>query len=819
MDGLFSAQHGTEPTTHPASEPLAAPTTLPAPPDDELDDEPTAGPLTTLATELAAEQQVIDTVYARLDTLRDQARQRLAEVRREGPSGSPQNRSERDSFATLYENRLAQLEAVEERLAFGRLDLHDDETVPPPAADAAGQAGPLLRPNRMYVGRIGLNEADHTPLLTDWRAPAARAFYQATAVHPDGVRRRRHLVTHGRRVTGVEDEVLDLSGTQEGVLSGEGALLAALAAGRTGRMGDIVATIQAEQDAVIRADLAGALVVQGGPGTGKTAVALHRAAYLLYAHRRTLERSGVLLVGPSRTFLRYIDQVLPSLGETGVVTMTVAELVPGVHAPGTEPAASARIKGDLAMADVLARAVRARQRVPAEPVTVVLDGRTVRIEPDDVRAVVGRTRRLHRPHNQARVTFVREMLGRLADQYLAQLGSRVDTADRAEVVEDLRTHRDVRVALNLAWMPLTPQGLLGDLYAKPWRLAEAAPHLSVSDRALLARERVAPWTPDDVPLLDELAELLGTDDQAARAQARAEAQQRAAEVEYAQQTLQATGGGWVLQYGAALGDMVTAEGLADRVTGGGPLLTTAERAADDRSWTYGHVVVDEAQELSPMAWRALLRRVPTRSLTIVGDVAQTAAPSGARSWAAMLGPVLGSSWRAAELTVNYRTPATVAAAADDFARTVGLPVSTLVSARDVPDALVATRVAAADVATRAALAAHEAVTQTYRDGTGRVALVASRSAFEALSAALTDLGRDHTCAAGTDTADLDAPLVLVTPHQTKGLEFDQVILVEPAQVLATSGPGNLYVALTRPTQRLHIVHAEPLPDGLRQAVV
>lgn len=754
-------------------------------------------------------------MYARLDTLRDQARQRLAEVRREGPSGSPQNRSERDSFATLYENRLAQLEAVEERLAFGRLDLRDD-TLPAPT-DAAEQP----RPNRMYVGRIGLNEADHTPLLTDWRAPAARAFYQATAVHPDGVRRRRHLVTHDRRVTGVEDEVLDLSGTQEGVLSGEGALLAALAAGRTGRMGDIVATIQAEQDSVIRSELAGALVVQGGPGTGKTAVALHRAAYLLYAHRRTLERSGVLLIGPSRTFLRYIDQVLPSLGETGVVTMTVAELVPGVQAPGTEPPASARIKGDLAMADVLARAVRARQRVPAAPASVVLDGRTVQVMPDDVRAVIGRTRRLHRPHNLARVSFVREMLGRLADQYLAQLGSRVDATDRAEVVEDLRTHRDVRVALNLAWMPLTPQGLLGDLYAKPWRLAEAAPHLSASDRALLARDRTAPWTPDDVPLLDELSERLGTDDQAARAQARAEAQQRAAEVEYARQTLQAAGGGWVLPYGAALGDMVTAEGLADRAAGGGSLLTTAERAATDRTWTYGHVVVDEAQELSPMAWRALLRRVPTRSLTIVGDVAQTAAPSGARSWAAMLGPVLGSSWRAAELTVNYRTPATVAAAADDFARAVGLPVSTLVSARDVPDALVATQVAAADVATRAAQMAHEAVTRTYRDGTGRVAVVASRSQFDALSAALAALGRTvpGDDPQGRDAADLDAPLVLVTPRQTKGLEFDQVVLVEPAQVLATSGPGDLYVALTRPTQRLHIVHAEALPDGLRQAVV
>ena len=258
--------------------------------------------------QLHEEQAAVDVRYARLDALRAQTAARLARTRRVGPSGSPQNRSERDAFATLYEDRLAQLDAVEQRLCFGRLDLVDGAP--------------------RYIGRIGLTDTEHTSLLTDWRAPAAQAFYRATAAQPDGVVRRRHLVTRGRTVTGLEDEVLDLdvlsdADRSEDVLaglSGEGALLAALAAGRTGRMGDIVATIQAEQDAIIRSELAGALVVQGGPGTGKTAVALHRAAYLLYAHRRTLERSGVLLLGPSRTFLRYIDQVLPSLGETGVVT-------------------------------------------------------------------------------------------------------------------------------------------------------------------------------------------------------------------------------------------------------------------------------------------------------------------------------------------------------------------------------------------------------------------------------------------------------------------------------------------------------------------
>ena len=305
--------------------------------------------MTDLQAQLEHEQRAVDERYARLDRLRATTRTRLEQTRRVGPSGSPQNRSERDAFATLYEDRLAQLDAVEQRLCFGRLDLAD-ATASQRAERAEHGAGAADAPEgrteptdrTRYIGRIGLTDEDQTSLLTDWRAPAARPFYRATSARPEGVVRRRHLVTRGRTVTGLEDEILDLdayagAATSVGTVAGEGALLAALATARTGRMGDIVATIQAEQDAVIRSDLAGALVVQGGPGTGKTAVALHRAAYLLYAHRSTLERSGVLVVGPSRTFLRYIDQVLPSLGETGVVAATVEELGPGVAATPVSP--------------------------------------------------------------------------------------------------------------------------------------------------------------------------------------------------------------------------------------------------------------------------------------------------------------------------------------------------------------------------------------------------------------------------------------------------------------------------------------------------
>ncbi|WP_421741867.1 HelD family protein [Cellulomonas sp.] len=737
--------------------------------------------------ELAVEQRVVDQLYGRLDDLRAQTRARLADVRREGPSGSPQNRSERDAFATLYEDRIAQLEAVEERLVFGRLDLDDD--------------------TRRYIGRLGLTDTEQTQLLTDWRAPAAQAFYRATAAHPDGVVRRRHVVTRGRSVTSVEDEVLDLdlltddSGSRLSGLSGEGALLAGLAAGRTGRMGDIVATIQGEQDAIIRSELGGALVVQGGPGTGKTAVALHRAAYLLYAHRRMLERSGVLLVGPSRTFLRYIDQVLPSLGETGVVTTTIAELYPGIQATATEDEAVAELKGRALWAQVVARAVRDRERIPAQPVHVRVDGHDLVIRPNEIASAMARARRNHKPHNQARISFVRDMLGRLAEQYVLQLGQEVPSDERGEIVEELRTTREIRVALNLAWMPITPQKLVADLWSKPHRLASAAPQLSERERAMLVRDADAPWTPADVPILDEAAELLGEDDQAARAEARAAADRRTSELAYARQVLESTGSS----------GMVSAEMLADRFATTGPTLTTAERAAADRSWTYGHVVVDEAQELSAMAWRSLLRRVPTRSLTIVGDVAQTTATAGAHSWAAQLDPVLRSSWRMNELTVNYRTPAEVADTARRVAVAAHLPVSALTSAREVDDSLVVEQTA--DVVAAVAERTEKLVAEvTDSSGAGRIAVIAVDGRLAAIGDALRAAGLRPALGTGTSAADLDAPLVVLSPREAKGLEFDVVVLVEPAEVIEASA-GDLYVAMTRPTRALHVLHDRPLPRG------
>ncbi|WP_084129959.1 AAA family ATPase [Demequina sp. NBRC 110055] len=723
---------------------------------------------TALKEGLDAEQRVVDGLYARLDELRDETDRRLVSIRRDGPSGSPQNRSERDAFATLYEDRIAQLDAVEDRLCFGRLDMRDGD--------------------RLYVGRIGLSDADHAPLLTDWRAPAARAFYSATAADPSGVMSRRHLTTRGRRVAAIEDDVLDVEALREagleGTLAGEGALLAALDARRTGRMGDIVATIQAEQDAVIRADLDGALVVQGGPGTGKTAVALHRAAFLLYHHRERLERRGVLLIGPSGQFLRYIDHVLPSLGETGAVSTTLSGLVRGVDTSAVEADAVAAIKGRVEMAGVIKAAVRERQRLPRRDQEVKIDGRTVVIRRSDIRDAQARARRDGRPHNEARAHFAKDMISRLTTQLLEQLESQLDAEDRLELERDVRDSRTIRVALNLCWLPVTPAQLLRDLFSKAHLIDHAARGLSRAERDLLLRPASAPFTEADVPLLDEAAELLG-DMPGGAPRASQEATEE--ELDYAREVLETFGGD----------GMVTAEDLAARMKGGSSRLTVAERAAQDRTWTYGHVVVDEAQELSAMAWRMLLRRCPTRSFTIVGDVAQVASAAGTRWWPEAMDPLFGPSWQLRELTVSYRIPSAVARAAQSYAMAAGLPVSDLSAARDLDDAVASTATSRDALAATAAAAARAHADRMAGEDGGLVAIIAPHTWLPALRE---ELG-----------GEIEGVSVM-TARQSKGLEFDVAIVVEPAAI--AERPGDLYVALTRPTRRLEMVHAEALPDGL-----
>ncbi|WP_432524495.1 HelD family protein [Kineococcus sp. SYSU DK006] len=736
--------------------------------------------------EVAREDAHVGTLYARLDALREQTARQLAEVRRTKATGTHQNRFERDAFATLYEDRLSQLWSVENRLCFGRLDLQPGTEDP-----------------RRYVGRLGLADERGNQLLVDWRAPAAQDFYQATAAAPRDVVRRRHLLTSGRHVTGVDDEVLVAADGER--TTGDAALLAAVTAPRTGRMGDIVATIQAEQDRVIRASERGVLVVQGGPGTGKTAVALHRTAYLLYTHRDRLARSGVLLLGPSPVFLRYVEQVLPALGETGVVTMTLGEMFPGVVARGQDSPAAARTKGSLRMVDVLEAAVAARQRVPERAIRFDLDGTRVLLRPEAVASARTRARRTRKPHNAARVTFVREVLNTLVNSLARARG--VDLGEeRDDLVAELRESLDVRREVNLCWMPLTPQKVLASLYRDPAALERAAPQLSPEQRRSLHREDAAAWSEADVPLLDELAELLGPlEESGGEARRAAEREEQVAYARKVLEEFEASGVG---------NDLVSAELLADRFATGGPSGTVAERAAADRTWAYGHVVVDEAQELSPMAWRLVERRCPSRSMTLVGDVAQTSNPAGARSWAQALKPVVDDRWRLEELTVNYRTPARISRVAADVLRAAGIAANPPTPVREGEHDPVAVALAGADDA--------EGVVRVVRRrlgalAEGRLAVIAADAGgplgADALRAAVAAALPAGSVAASPD--DLDARVSVLDVQRAKGLEFDVVVLVEPAAVLRRPrGANDLYVALTRATQELHVLHAEPLPEGM-----
>src|SRR5580698_2106814 len=351
-------------------------------------------PATGYAAAVHTEQAYVTMLYGLLDQARERSELQLANVRAQGGAGGThQARLERDVSSAEHEKRITQLNLTERGLCFGRVDDEQRQT--------------------LYIGRIGLRDDDYDLKLIDWRAPAARPFYAATPRSPQGLVRRRHIYTRLRQVTGVDDEVFDLdklSDSDRATLSGEAALIAAVSSARTGRMADVVATIQAEQDRVIRAELPGVRVVQGGPGTGKTVAALHRAAYLLYTHRRTLERRGVLVIGPNATFLRYISQVLPSLGETDVVLTSMAELFPGISAAPDDDPAAAMIKGDLKMAAVLRRAVRDRQRVPPGDLEVTADRVRMTVPREAVLRARDRARALRKPHNVARRVFVTEML-------------------------------------------------------------------------------------------------------------------------------------------------------------------------------------------------------------------------------------------------------------------------------------------------------------------------------------------------------------------------------------------------------------------------
>ncbi|MCW2896041.1 MAG: helicase [Actinomycetia bacterium] len=744
-----------------------------------------------------AEQEYVTMLYALLDQARERSELELTNVRaRGGAGGTHQARLERDVSAAEHEKRIAQLSLTERGLCFGRTD---DDTQ-----------------STLYIGRIGLRDDDYDLKLIDWRAPAARPFYAATPRNPVGLIRRRHIYTRQRVVTGVDDEVFDLdklSAKDKSTLSGEAALIAAVSSARTGRMADVVATIQAEQDRVIRADLPGVLVVQGGPGTGKTVAALHRAAYLLYTHRRTLERRGVLVIGPNATFLRYIGQVLPSLGETDVVLHTLGDLFPGVHATDARDPAAV-VKGDERMVRVMQQAVRDRQTVPKQDITVDADGVAIPLRREAILRARDRARSARKAHNVARKLFVTELLTELAWSESRVLNRPLEEEDLAEVRARLWDIDGVNAALDALWPLLTPEMLLAGLLRSPQAIRSAAGAvLDHSERDRLARtDHASRWTVADVPLLDEAAELLGVDDSAQQAARRAAERARRADEQYAQEVLDST----IVQgmeFSMTVGQlgMLDAERLSDWNTTGGVAFSTAERAAADRTWAYGHVIIDEAQELSAMAWRMVLRRNPVRSMTVVGDVAQTGSPAGATSWKDMLTPLVGGRWREERLTVNYRTPAEIMTVAADVLASVSPDERPPDSVRSEGVGPAAVHVSAGRLPAGVAASARADLAELGGPDGGRLAVIAPDALIPALGSAVPE------AIPGDRPESLDAAAALLTVSQAKGLEFDRVIVADPNGILTQSenGAHDLYVAITRATHRLTVIYDGDLPASLR----
>ncbi|MFG3096414.1 HelD family protein [Streptomyces sp. NPDC048202] len=741
--------------------------------------------------ELRFEQEFIDGLYERVDELRGDAETGVKDALAQGDKPQ-QARLERDILVAERSGLLAALNSVDGSLCFGRIDLADGAT--------------------HHIGRIGLRRDDdeRTPVLIDWRADVARPFYVATGHTPMGLRRRRHITSDGRTVTALHDEILDLGDdtrTGHEDPTGDAVLLAALNTARTGRMNDIVQTIQAEQDDIIRAPHRGVMVVEGGPGTGKTAVALHRAAYLLYEHRELLARRAVLIVGPNPAFLGYIGEVLPSLGETGVLLATVGELFPGVKATATDTPEAAAVKGRAQMADVLAAVVAERQALPDPVIAIEHDREVLMLDEGLVATARERTRAAKLPHNAAREHFEGHILNTLTEMYAERVGtdpydgsSLLDPADITQIRDELAENPEVWAAIDQLWPRITPRRLLADF------LAEPDGHLPPKDADAVRRPVTRAWTVADVPLLDEAAELLGEDDRLARARADRE---RETQIAYAQGVLDVSYASRTYEFDdkeeddpessevLSAHDIIDAERFAERHEEDDHR-SAAERAAADRTWAFGHIIVDEAQELSPMAWRLLMRRSPTRSMTLVGDPAQTAEAAGVGSWSDILQPYVEDRWEHTRLGVNYRTPseimdlaaAVVRAEQPDFeppssVRSTGVRPWVRDASGDLPGAVA------------------EAVAEL-TPAEGRLGVIAPRALHDTLAARL-----DGVTAGGEP--DLTRNVVLLDPRQAKGLEFDSVLVVDPAAY----GTSDLYVALTRATQRLGVLHTGEVPAALK----
>jgi DNA helicase IV len=665
-------------------------------------------PASDLDTELIAERTHLAESRAALARMRDRA-QEIFSTGQE-VAGDPYAA---EQLGRTLARRVAELaDDPSTPLFFGRLDIDD---------------------TAYHVGRRHVTDDAGEPMVLDWRAPLSRSFYRASVRDPQGVDVRRRFGFVKGELTSFEDEHLDRGeelGTASRILTAE------IERPRVGPMRDIVATIQPEQDELVRADLDISVAVQGAPGTGKTAVGLHRAAYLLYLHRERLRRSGVLIVGPNRAFLSYISAVLPALGEVEVQQSTVDDLIARVPVRGTDSDAAALLKHDPRMAVVLHRALWGRLTKPTESMTVPDDSYRWRIDTEPLRRIVDEARRDGLPYLTGRERVRARIVGLLQRQ---------SEYKRGDSPSDAWLRRMSRVApvtafLDACWPAVTPEALVSALLSDPELLASAADGvLSTAEQALLSwpkpprTVRAAKFSAADAVLVDEVAGLL------------------------------------------------------------------------ERETSVGHVVIDEAQDLSPMQCRAIARRSEHGSITLLGDLAQGTAPWAAADWKTSLGHLGKPDAAVVPLTIGFRVPAVVVALANRLLPALRVDVPEAVSLRR--DGHLEIR-ASTDLEADAIAEVRAALTHE-----GSVALIAADRAVARLRAALAAAGIE---AATPDDVDAGARVTLVPATMVKGLEYDHVVVVEPAEIVAAEPRGlhRLYVVLTRAVSRLSVLHSSPLPAPL-----
>ena len=698
--------------------------------------------MTQLHPEIADEQNFVNHAYDCLESSRTAA-WRMRDMHEADLGGTFQARFERNAVDEALVKRLVELDLGDAALVFGRIDRDDPE---------------IEGTEAFHIGRLAVSDEDREPVVIDWRAPVAEPFYRATGRDPMGLVRRRHFVVEGRSVLGLEDELFgeghigigdDGLTSSQNELRGYSTLVASLERGRTGTLGDIVATIQAEQDEIIRSPQSGVLVVQGGPGTGKTVVALHRAAYLLYTHRFPLEDQGVLVIGPNRVFLRYIEQVLPSLGEAGIEQVVLSDLIPGVRVRGSDTEATARVKGLPEMSRVIDRAIRDRERPLREDVTFPFRSGYVRLRAAETEAIIRGARRGQRRHNAARRHVENEIWSALAANW------READVTPEDVRSELRGRYEVREMFERMWPVLTPAQLLHDLFGSKALIRSASGNLlNEHEQQLLYRPRnesvdEVAWTTADVALLDDARE--------------------------------------------ALGPRPNRSGKIDDA---------------DEIRTYGHIVVDEVQDLSPMELKMVSRRSLNGSMTVVGDIAQATGPSAPSDWEDVLEHLpTRREPRVIGLSVGYRIPQQIMNLANCVmaAAAPGLRAPESVRQGDADPRIISTEDVCSSVADEARRLSEELAG-------GSIAIVATDERCDELSDALDRNGITH----GRAAAGLGKGITVVPVSVVKGLELDGVIVVEPADIVESSDRGlrSLFVALTRSTRRLSVIHGRPLPESM-----